>query len=83
MEKTITVFVSQEDIDNGRQCQSTQCPIALALKRQCSPFSVSAGLFTTTINSRFYHTPHDARMWMKQFDWDKQVNPAKFTFTCH
>ena len=80
---TITVFVSQEDIDNGRQCQSTQCPIALALKRQCEALSVVAGLFTTTINSRFYHTPDDAKKWMRQFDHDKNTEPAEFTFTCH
>ena len=77
---TITISVTQEDIDNGWQCQSTKCPIALSLKRQFNTDSVVAGLFAIRVETTFYKTSDEAQMWMKKFDWDKNVEPAEFTF---
>lgn len=47
MPKYVTVDVTQEDIDQGFQCASGSCPIALAIRRKfdldCSEIAVNYG----------------------------------------
>lgn len=83
MSETLTVTVTQEDIDNGEPLNSGFCPIALAIKRigyqrvTVDPFRI------TTINdeerARFYRTPPVAVEFIREFDDLCTVAPFAFT----
>ena len=69
------VNVTRKDIDEGRECASTECPIALAIQR--SSHNIRSALVDVAhvkvyyYNSSFgtlYHLPEEARKFIHNFD---------------
>jgi hypothetical protein len=86
MSGTITVTVTQEDIDNGMRHTPCACPIALATAREAGTgCDVSVGATRLNIyragpaSRTRYRLPGDARDFICRFDLDLSVRP--FTFT--
>jgi hypothetical protein len=77
--RTITVNVTQEDIDAGEPGHACGCPLALAIARatDCKVFIV-AGIWTSTSGHRG-PLPESAHRWYWAFDQGKPVSPFSFT----
>jgi hypothetical protein len=79
---TITITVTQDDIDNGVRAAPCLCPIALAAQRKY-PY-VSVGTFTISVGAdasreKVYRMPLKASRFIEDFDQGRLVEP--FTFT--
>lgn len=79
---TITVSVTQEDIDKGIREDCNRCAIALAVARLYpnSEVLVSSGISISTPEAfQTYVIPKEAGFFMDKFDDGEKVEP--FTFT--
>lgn len=86
-----TINITAKDIEKGIAGNSESCPIALALKRtfkdikwisvgyQCVNFYTKGYIMVSYISD----TPTDARSFMRKFDKNKNIEPAKLTFHFH
>jgi len=85
--KTLTVYVTREDIKHGKRGSWVGCPIALALERRRNveyahvAFASAAILFkgdSTPTNSIL---PEKARIFINMFDSNARVSPIRFKLT--
>lgn len=79
----IKIEVLQEDIDNGVRYMSTNCAIALAIKRQFPEFTVSVGSYDCTLwgkssDNKFVSVPHAQFHKIHKFDTGKTITPFSF-----
>lgn len=84
--ETITITVTQEDIDKGCRLNPCGCPIALAVKRlnKWEMVSVGNGINVWKDNNQsHYHAdlPFSARHFMQLFDLGHKIPPFTFTAT--
>lgn len=83
--KTITVTVTQEDIDTGKRREPTECPIGLALQRRFKrPVIVGPGSIYVTKrgflrNSTFYVPSPEMTRFIIDYDSRKPVSPSTLT----
>lgn len=80
---TITVSVTQEDIDNGSRCSSSGCAFALALLRVLPEGTVLAvGVRQAVINTRPLDLPETVKEFTFKFDMapdtGEVVEPTEF-----
>lgn len=82
MENEITIEVTKSDI-NIAGVGSTQCPIAMATKRQFHTSEVSAGTSTLSINDTLYLAKGEEATKMEEFtglfDRGRAVEPTTIT----
>jgi len=77
--KTITVEVTQDDIDHGERGRCQTCPIALALKRATGEaWSVTDVIVYQVGRPEYAWLPARAEGFVHRFDDCEQVKP--FTF---
>lgn len=80
------ITVTQDDIDNGAQCNCTDCPIALAVRRATGGCGVQVGqrwvdIYDTTDRwpvsaaAGSYSLPQSAQIFVETFD-DDEGGPA-------
>ena len=88
MSDTITVNVTQEDIDKGMPCMPSCCPITLAVKREHGFKFVSTGVsYVSTSNDEEtpdwtdYYLPSEAQEFIDLFDGEGKHTVEPFTFT--
>jgi hypothetical protein len=81
--RTVTVNVTQEDIDRGRRGSCGRCPVARAIRRDArltnilvDPFYVVVGLATPAFFT--VHLPRIARRFIEAFDAGRPVRPIAF-----
>ena len=77
--------ITQEDIDQGKQNNCKECPIALSYKREtgheCSVYS----LFTSAVHIRDHFTQESfycdkyAKQFVWQFDKNRDVKPINLS----
>lgn len=81
MKTTITVDVTQQDIDCGYPSSGLTCPVALALKRirPSEAGWVCAGPLELHIGGQKWETPDEVFQFMDNFDKGKAVKPFSFT----
>jgi hypothetical protein len=82
--QTITVIVTQEDIDAGERAQCEACPVALALRRN-TPQRAFVGASRVWIGDdieteREGWLPKDAVMFVHNFDSGHRDDCAPFSF---
>jgi len=79
--KTLTIEVTQEDIDKGCRASPWSCPVALALER-ANGKQYSVG--TKSFNERFKYyedslnLPEHVQDFILRFDTSKPVQPFSF-----
>jgi hypothetical protein len=79
--KTITVNVTQEDIEKGVQKDCGDCPLALALRRELATFVAvgnAARGWEAWENGNIYELSQAAISFVKQFDAGLPVEPSTF-----
>jgi hypothetical protein len=82
---TLTIEVTQEDIDNGQKCDANYCPIALAVRQTVKNYRQYLSVQPTVMYVddgkviREYKMPAVAEQFVRLFDDDEDVEP--FTFT--
>lgn len=80
---TIEVQVTQQDIDNGTNGDTYQCPIALAINRAASdlgPVMVNALYMSWKQANKTVNLPPVAAMWMLNYDMGIRAEMAPFEF---
>ena len=79
---TITVHVTQQDIDAGERGKCGRCPVALALNRHIAPEqAIVLGRRWQVMDAEpvvRYRLPLRASVWI--FDFDEGLPVAPFTF---
>jgi hypothetical protein len=80
---TITVSVTQEDIENGERCSSSRCAFALALLRVLPEDThLSVGVPQAFINGRPLNLPEAVKEFTFKFDMapdtGEVVEPTEF-----
>jgi len=75
---TKTIHVTQEDIDRGRPCDATHCPVARALTRTFRQFA-TVGDYWALPDGRGGPLPPEARRFVRRFDHQVPVGPFQFT----
>ena len=81
--KTVTINVTQRDIDKGCRGHGGNCPIALAIFRRLSKGVVSVGWERTRFELPkglliFSENPKTARQFVEEFDACNPVSPFRF-----
>lgn len=71
--KTVTIEVTQEDIDNGQKCSTSLCPIALASARCFA----NAGVMDTRLSDAPMVSVKSICMWHKGENWTKTFMAIK------
>jgi hypothetical protein len=88
--KTMTIHVTQHDIDNGVRREGRHCPIALAVERRTKsdgtlePIVLTDGQTTEITDVRGYAQylgPHEAIDFVADFDDHGNVEPFSFRMT--
>ena len=84
--KQITISVTKEDIESGHPCNSSRCPVALAIQRAINVSTACIRVTTTECEIMREHglyeycdLPASAKAFVKGFDNEKPGDP--FTFT--
>ena len=87
MTKTITVNVTQKDIDEGKERSCERCPVALAVNRaldtdtnECSVSGYAVHLDGPT-STGFAQLPDEAVKFIERFDCRRLVTPFTFNIT--
>lgn len=82
MSETLTIEVTQEDIEKGALGDMRACPIARAARRQFGPLTDVRVLEThMTVNGVPYRASTRASRFVVQFDNDRRpVKPSRFRF---
>ena len=81
VETVMIISVTQRDIESGTRFSPVYCPIALAIKRSTRR-KVSAGCgWITFANGDQYNTPHEVRVFIDRYDFEKPVEPFTFDLT--
>ncbi len=73
----VTINVTQEDIDKGKQGDSCKCPVALALRR-IHPGARVGSLTLFIADDWVESTPEVARKFISEFDNGRPVGPISF-----
>ena len=79
--ETVTINVTEEDIQAGIVFDPCNCPVARALRRAFRRKIVSAGEGLLTIGKRgkiSWYTPSAVRAFISDFDAGSTVKPFKF-----
>jgi len=90
--KTYHFEINKDDIENGKICSLTRCPVSKSIKRKISDSSienVSTGLSYICIyfydKSRPYKQikikSQKLKSFIRSFDNDQKVSPIKFQLT--
>lgn len=90
--KTVTINVTQEDIDNGDVSSALTCPVALALSRQLPEYlcvalfsyaQVAPTRFTDEgwLSTTIYEYSRPLAKFIRAFDAEKPVQPGRFRLT--
>lgn len=81
--QTITVNVTQEDIDEGQRHQCRRCPIALAASMVIPVAGVTDDIYVDAENDdiTFYELPEEAKKFIERFDANAKVEPFQFVAT--
>lgn len=74
------ITVTQDDIDGGTHCNSSKCPIALAIGRKFPFNSVAIGITTCSIDANAYLLPKKAQNFIQVFDRHRGGVPEPFDF---
>ena len=80
--RTVTVEVTQEDIDKGKAYDCLKCPIALALQRATGGLSVWVNPGTWRIRDysmRWCKFSSEEAAFIEDFDEGRLVEPFHFT----
>lgn len=76
---SMTIQVTQEDIDEGKQANSYDCAVARAIKRQYQIEDLSVSSLSITVHGLRYKTEPDLAVFVHDFDRHKSfVIPAEF-----
>ena len=82
---TVTIDVTQDDIDQGKRENCTLCPIALAAQRVFPGKSIHVSVFNLWVDNspaaedgRGYPLPEVACKFLQDFDHGRPVQPFKF-----
>jgi hypothetical protein len=75
---TLTVHVTQSDINAGAQATSCSCPIALAIKRACGTTLVNVMGTSVRINDKVYSLPDCCEEFV--WGWDISGKGEPFSF---
>lgn len=85
MPKIIKIQVTQDDIDRGRRCVASQCPIARAVRRAFDkPYSVSVGTRYIIVCQKrrgpeqVFTMDANTCHWRHEFDMARSVQPFSF-----
>jgi len=70
---TITIQVTQEDIDEGMRSRSDDCAIVKALKRQLHTYDVSVSALSVIIHGQTYKSSQGIADFVHNFDRDKRL----------
>lgn len=79
---SVTIQVTQKDIDAGSRLKSHCCPIARAGRRAFNGYEcIVDGELRVCRGGKtwFYEMADYAQAWMKWFDHDGEVEPFEFT----
>jgi hypothetical protein len=77
--KSITIQVTQEDINAGIQKNTSGCAIALAMKRQLGHYDLCVCSLSILIEGKRYKTSNEMATFVHDFDNEKAlVFPAEF-----
>lgn len=83
--KTITINVTQRDIDKGLKKCPERCPIAISVRRRVRrDADVTVGNYAVVVSrdghaSSFYNMPREARDFVVRFDSKRwRTKPMKF-----
>lgn len=80
--RTLTINVTQEDIDKGIKESCFSCPVAKALRRVMSNSTyIRVGNPTVTVGSCTTQLPIVASHFISKFDIDQPVSPFTFDLT--
>lgn len=86
---TVTIEVTQEDINAGRRADCRACPIARATKRKVPACHVEVGryyvvLMTSRVGDSYdFRLPDFARRFVEDFDFGIPVEPFAFDLIVH
>ena len=76
---TITIEVTQEDIDEGIRSRSDDCAVARALKRRLNTYDVSVSALGIMVYGQSYKAPVGLANFVRDFDKDRSlVFPTEF-----
>ena len=78
---TLTVEVTQADIDNGKENDCFACPVALALARAAGRGVAEVDTAFATVNDVSTRLPDDVQVWIANFDCNGPDAVKPFTFT--
>jgi hypothetical protein len=85
---TVTIAVTQQDIERGVRGTSWACPVALAVEDSLTtkPEGVDVGVFCITFKDLEDRTwiavhPPEVKEWTNRFDNGLRVEPFMFTAT--
>lgn len=78
---SLTVEVTQEDIDQGECGVPTNCPIARAIRRVTKHEYVSVGSWSAGVGPLIVNLPYDAIRFVEEFDSRHTVKPFRFELT--
>lgn len=73
------ITVTQEDIDDGCPCDSSLCPVALAMRRRLKDNYIFVDKMVVEIGSgNFYALPEKVKCFIRDFDQGLPVEPISF-----
>lgn len=72
------IYVTKDDIRNGRCCNAGKCPVARSLKRRFKKVFVSVGPWGIMLGDNILEIPASARRFIRRFDRRETVNPFSF-----
>ena len=70
--------VTLDEINNGKRCDSSNCPIALAIKREMPNSRVAVGCYYVVIDGEASILPTNAAVFLRAFDCGDPVEPFEF-----
>ena len=79
--RNLRIHVLKRDIQNGKRCNTSCCPIALAVRRQTHSggWAVQVGFGDVDVKGRIYQFPAAAASFISSFDRGRPVKPITFT----
>lgn len=78
--KTITVHVTQADINKGLRMSATRCPVALAIARAVQDCDVWVGPSDVRIDGKTRGLSRRVTAWISRFDNHGRRTVKPFTF---
>lgn len=69
------IQITQRNIDNGRSCSPTACPLALAIKDKCPESKIYVSTFDAQIDDRLFEFDGKTRSIVLRYDTNKYMEP--------